>query len=176
MPASTARFTAGVRGAASNGEMSSRSTFWVTKLSTCEVCVLSLPAPSAMCSSNCGVCAAIAVSSLLTCCRYGSALLAWEKPITYLSFGPHALLMGPAARAGEPALARSGRASHAARGRGFRVARVRFSGTGGSSLGFGRFGASAMRRGSTRATLPAADEGLQHRGGDDDGAGREQLE
>ena len=46
----------GVSGAASNGEISSRSTFWVMKLSTCEVCVLTLPAPSAICRVNCGTC------------------------------------------------------------------------------------------------------------------------
>src|ERR1700721_1448075 len=55
MPAFMARATAGVSGAASKGEIISRSTPWVMKLSTCEVCVLSLPAPSAICNSNCGI-------------------------------------------------------------------------------------------------------------------------
>ncbi len=69
MPASIARFTAGVSGAASKGEIRRRSTFWVMKLSTCEVCVLTLPAPSAICSVNCGTALAAAVNSSLTCWR-----------------------------------------------------------------------------------------------------------
>ena len=69
MPASIARFTAGVIGAASNGEISSRSTFWVMKLSTWLVWVFTLPAPSAICSVNCGTSFAAAVSSSLTCWR-----------------------------------------------------------------------------------------------------------
>ena len=43
-----ARATTGVSGAASNGEMRMRSTFWVMKLSICEVWVFTLPAPSAI--------------------------------------------------------------------------------------------------------------------------------
>ena len=49
MPAFIARATTGVSGAASNGEIRIRSTFWVMKLSICEVWVLTLPAPSAIC-------------------------------------------------------------------------------------------------------------------------------
>ena len=71
MPAFIARATTGVSGAASNGEIRMRSTFWVMKLSICEVCVFTLPAPSAICSVNCGTAFAAAVSSSLTCCAVG---------------------------------------------------------------------------------------------------------
>ena len=69
MPAFIARATTGVSGAASKGEIRMRSTFWVMKLSICEVWVFTLPAPSAICSVNCGTFAAAAVSSSLTCAR-----------------------------------------------------------------------------------------------------------
>jgi len=67
MPAFIARATAGVNGAASKGEIINRSTPWVTKLSTCEVCVLSLPAAVGDLAIRMRIALASSIRSLLTC-------------------------------------------------------------------------------------------------------------
>ena len=54
MPAFIARATTGVSGEASKGEIRMRSTFWVMKLSICEVWVFTFAWPSAIWSVNCG--------------------------------------------------------------------------------------------------------------------------